>query len=214
MRQCSSSRSARMRFAASMLALLLGMPGQEPNATEPVPSAVASLLPDQAKLEDSGWMRADTVIMGDIAASFPGKPRRCLSSRGSELKILINGNSSYDDYMVEFALGLQAQNIAQSREGLANAARLQKEGSMDALDVVSVGDVITEDFEGGHIVYHTFVENCATRSNATVARMNGFARNGTTFLEFNLSMTTGLEDAKAAAAQIFERFRALDASGL
>lgn len=194
-------------LTAFMFAALIPSPA---SAEQPPPSVVG-LLPAGAKLEpaSSSWMVMDTVMGGNLRASFPGTPRNCFRLN-SELDLGLKGDSQFEA-LQDLLDMLEQETHEQSLAGLRREAesRASPQG-VGSLDVVSVGPVTEERLPNGILYAYEYTENCANRANATVGSLRGEARKGTTMLSFSLLMNTGLADGRAKAIEIFDNFEKFD----
>lgn len=179
-------------------------------ADQPPPSVVG-LLPAGAKLEpaSSSWMVMDTVMGGDLRASFPGTPRNCFRLN-SQLDLELKGDTQFES-LLDLVETIERESHEQSLAGLRReaASRASPQGT-GSLDVVSVGPVTEEQLPNGVLFAYEYTEDCANRNHATVGSLRGHARRGTLMLSFSLLMNTGLADGRAKAIEILDNFEQFD----
>jgi hypothetical protein len=177
-----------------------------PVAAQDVLRSVIGLLPKSATLADGNWNVVETAARGSVRATFASSPGLCDRSGESELTIDVTGDPSWTGTMLDKAAEQLSFN-----EQAARASLTEEAASLRSANVAATTSAVqVETTSHGQFAYFEYSESCEARANAQVARITGGGRRGAAFMTFDLTLSTGLANAKAVAAEVLERFQRFD----
>lgn len=170
-----------------------------------VPPSFAALLPTGAVLKSGNWAVMDTTMGGDLNAGF-SKPRLCQQTSGSEVRISVKGDTTWEGPILDMAVQNQTDEARKSKASLTKHST-----SLVTLGTVKLGAGVKEEtLPNGRVIYYDYTESCSSAPTLNVAVLDGYGRKGSFFVDFRMTITTGLADAKAAANEILTKFQNFD----
>jgi hypothetical protein len=168
--------------------------------------SVIGLLPRGAVLDSGSWNVVETAASGSVRGTFSSAPNLCNRAGGSELTLDVRGDSSWTGTTLDKA----AEQLSFNEQAV-RASLTEEAASLLAAKVAATTSAVqVETTSHGRFAYFEYTESCEERANAHVARITGGGRRGTAFMTFDLTLTTGLADAKTVAAEVLERFQKFD----
>lgn len=210
--------SVRAGLAMVACAVISCLPAPA-TADSQVPSSVADLLPSGLQVKSQSWgvFKGEeefegTQFGGSMFALFP-KAVTCDFTIGPEFRMELKGDTAWEASPEQLAMWEQmnAPDFEADGKSMEDFLKMHLKGLNDNLDVAAPQ---SEQLGNGHVTYVDFSWKCPNNPEGTNIMLEGYARRGTTVLTFRFWSNDVVADAKAMAAQIFDKFEKLDIAAL